>query len=201
MKTNSNENVSVFQSHLQRIIPVNDEEFDYILSYFSVKHLKKKDYLVRPFQVCKYESYILKGLFQTAILDDSGRLHTLYFPHEDWWVSDFKSFKKEEESRMEIIALEDAVLLQISKPNLEALYLSFPKFERFFRILNENAGIALQDRIIQNFSKDAENKYAEFRAKYPELQQRISQKRIAAYLGITPEYFSQMSKKKESAKS
>lgn len=201
MKTNTNENLSVFQSHLQRTIPVNDEEFEHILSYFSLKYLTKKGYLVRPFQVCKYESYILKGLFQTAILDDSGRLHTLYFPHEDWWVSDFKSFKKEEESRMEILALEDAVLLQISKSNLEALYLSFPKFERFFRILNENAGIALQDRIIQNFSKDAEHKYAEFRAKYPELQQRISQKRIAAYLGVTPEYFSQMSKKKESTKS
>lgn len=201
MKPDITENLTSFQAHIQRIIPISAEEFKHILSYFTVKHLKKKEYLVRPFQVCKHESYILKGLFQTAILDDSGRLHTLYFPHEDWWVSDFKSFKKGTESQMEILALEEAVLLQISKPNLEALYLSLPKFERFFRILNENAGIALQDRIIQNFSQDAEKKYSEFRGKYPELQQRISQKRIATYLGVTPEYFSQMSKKKEPTKS
>lgn len=137
----------------------------------------------------------MKGLFQTAIIDDSGRQHTLYFPHEDWWVGDFKSFKTEQESYMEILALEDAVLLQISKASLEKLYTSLPIFERFFRILNENAGIALQDRIVQNFSKNAEKKYLEFHSKYPALHNRLSHKRIASFLGVTPEYFSQMLKK------
>jgi len=186
-----------FKHHLNKVIPVNEEEFEHVISYFSVKSIKKKEYLILPSQVCKYESYILSGLFQTAVLDELGRLHTLYFPHEDWWVSDFKSFKTGQESSMEIVTLEDAVLLQISKPKLEALYETFPKFERFFRLLNENAGIALQDRVTQNFVHNAEKRYQEFRTKYPSLQNRLSQKIIASYLGVTPEYFSQMSKKKE----
>ncbi|MFC4874433.1 Crp/Fnr family transcriptional regulator [Negadavirga shengliensis] len=185
-----------FRQHLQKSITLNDADFEEIIKRFTLREISKKEYLIRPLQVCRYESYIAKGLFQTAITDDSGRLHTLYFPHEDWWVGDFKSFKKEEGSSMEIQALEDSVLLQISKPDLENLYRDLPVFERFFRILNENAGIALQDRIVQNFSVNAEKKYLEFQKKYPEIQHRLSAKRIASFLGVTPEYFSQLLNKK-----
>lgn len=185
-----------FQLHLQKTIPLNDGDFEKILGYFTVKSIPKKEYLLRPLQVCKHESYILRGLFQTAVTDDSGRQHTLYFPHEDWWVGDFKSFRTGHGSCMEIQALEDAVLLQISKPALEDLYRELPVFERFFRILNENAGIALQDRIVQNYSVNAEKKYLEFKRKYPLIQHRLSNKRIASFLGVTPEYFSQLLSKK-----
>lgn len=182
------------KDHIQKSILINEEEFEFVSNYFSIKHLRKKEYLIRQHQVNRYENFILQGLFQTSIVDDSGKKHALYFPHEDWWVSDFKSFKTEKGSCMEIQALEDAVLLQITKASLEDVYRKMPVFERFFRILNENAGIALQDRIVQNYSQNAAKKYAEFQRKYPELRDRLSQKRIAGYLGITPEYFSQIIK-------
>lgn len=189
------------QVHIQKIVPVCDIDFEFIWSFFTIKHLKKKEYLIRPSQVCKHESYILRGLFETAIVDDLGKTHCLYFPHEDWWVGDFKSFKTGKESCMEIQALEDSVLLQISKSSLEKLYETFPVFERFFRILNENTGIALQDRIVQNYSQNAEKKYDEFLSKYSSLCNRLSQKRIASFLGVSPEYFSQMLKKSINLKS
>lgn len=95
---------------------------------------------------------------------------------------------------MQIIALEDAELLQITKRSLEKLYQTFPTFERFFRLLNENAAIALQDRIVQNLSENADSKYQEFRKKYPALRNRLSNKKIASFLGVTPEYFSHILK-------
>jgi CRP-like cAMP-binding protein len=198
---NTEEYFRKFRKHLQKTIMVNNEDFEHLAAFFTVKHVRKKEYLIQPLQVCRYESYVVEGLFQTSIVDDSGRMHTLYFPHEDWWVSDFKSFKTEKGSNMEIQALEDAVLLQISKPALEKLFLTLPSFERFFRILNENAGISLQDRIVQNLSHNAEKKYHEFHRKYPSLHNRLSQKIIASFLGVTPEYFSQMLKRQKSENS
>jgi CRP-like cAMP-binding protein len=191
----NNSHYHQLKDHIQKSILIGEEGFDYVFRHFAITHFKKKEYLLMPHQVCRNESFITEGLFQTSIVDDSGKKHVLYFPHEDWWVGDFKSFKTGEGSSMEIQALEDATVLQITRPGLEEVYRKLPVFERFFRILNENAGIALQDRIVQNYSQNAEKKYAEFRKKYPELRNRLSQKRIAGYLGITPEYFSQIHKK------
>lgn len=184
-----------FRAHLQKIISVNEDDFKYIASFFTLKTLRKKEYLVRPPQVSMYENYIVKGMFQSSLIDDSGKLHPLYFPHEDWWVGDFKSFRTGKASSMEIAALEDAVLLQIARSPLEKLYLDFPGFERFFRILNENAAIALQDRLVQHFSKDSEKKYLDFLKMYPALKNRLTNRQIAGFLGVTPEYFSLLRKR------
>lgn len=189
------DDLNQFKRHLQKTIPVGDDELERVLTYFSLKHIARKSWLLRPMQLSRVESYIVKGLFQTSVVDDSGRRTVLYFPHEDWWVGDFKSFETEKASQMEIEALEDAVVLQITKDNLEKLFKDHPLFERFFRILNGNMAIALQDRLLQHLSANAEKQYRDFNQKFPRLQNRLSNKRIAGFLGITPEYFSQMLKK------
>ena len=187
---------SQLKNHVRKSIKIDDVTFDQVKPFFSLRTVSKHQYLLRPMEVSKYESYVVKGLFQTSITDDSGRQHTLYFPHEDWWVGDFKSFKTRRESALEILALEDSVLLQISKESLGALFEKLPVFERFFRILNENAIIALQDRLVQNYSVDAKKKYLDFQARYPSIQHRLLNKTVASYLGVTPEYFSVLTNKK-----
>ena len=180
-----------FKKHLQKTILLEDDELEQVFTYFFFKHIPRKSWLLKPLQVSRVESYIVKGLFQTSVVDDSGRTTILYFPHEDWWVGDLKSFETETASQMEIYALEDAVLLQITRDNMKKLFKDHPVFERFFRILNGNMAIALQERLLQQLSANAENQYREFNLKFPRLQNRLSNKRIAGFLGITPEYFNQ----------
>jgi CRP-like cAMP-binding protein len=195
MHENNQEIFNNLKTHIGNIVDLSQNDFEKITPFFQIRKIDKKQHLILPGMICKFESFIISGLFQTAVIDSLGRPHTLYFPHESWWVGDFKSFKQEKPSDMEILALENSILLQISKPNLEKLYHSVPIMERFFRVLNENAGIALQERISQNFVHNAEKKYQDFVKKYPKIQQRISNKLISSYLGITPEYFSQMARR------
>ncbi len=194
MSYNTLDYLDQFKIHLRKTIPISDDEVKHVFNYFTIKHVPRKSWLLKPQQVSRVESYIVKGLFQTSVVDDSGRTTILYFPHEDWWVGDLKSFETGTASQMEIYALEDAVLLQISMDNLNMLFKEHPVFERFFRILNGNMAIALQERLLQHLSTNAENKYREFNQKFPRLHNRLSNKRIAGFLGITPEYFSQMLK-------
>jgi CRP-like cAMP-binding protein len=93
-------------------------------------------------------------------------------------------------------ALEDTEVLQISRPDLEKLYEQVPAFERFFRIIFQHAFVAQQDRINQNLSFTAEERYRAFLEKYPALEQRLPQKQIAAYLGITTVFLSVLRKKR-----
>jgi CRP-like cAMP-binding protein len=132
---------------------------------------------------------------RTYTLDANGFEHIVMFGIEDWWVGDLFSFLTQKPSAYFIDALEDSEVLQISKTNLDKLYERVPKFERFFRLILQNAFIAQQERINQNLSYTAEQRYLEFVKKYPHLEQRLSQKQVSAYLGITPVFLSMLRRK------
>jgi CRP-like cAMP-binding protein len=91
-----------------------------------------------------------------------------------------------------IEVLEDAEVVVLSKENQEQLYLEIPKLERFFRILIENSLVANQERLMDNLSLTAEERFDKFCEKHPTLIQKVPQKQIASFIGVTPEFFSKM---------
>ena len=94
--------------------------------------------------------------------------------------------------RLRIDAIEDSDLLTISKQDLDALFLRIPQLERFFRILAENALAAYQQRLVDNLSLPAKERYGNFVKLYPSLAGTLSQKSVASYIGVTPEFLSKM---------
>lgn len=183
------------RKHVSRIIDISESEWEYFRSLFSSKKLKKKQFLLRSGEVCSYEYYVTSGCLRTYNIDSNGFEHILMFSVEDWWAGDMHSFLTGEPAFFNIDALEDTEVLQIDLPGLERLYRKIPKFERYFRIIIQNSFISHQKRVVQNMSLTAEEKYRSFIAKYPKLEQRVAQKQIASYLGITPEFLSHIRKK------
>ena len=86
-------------------------------------------------------------------------------------------------------------ILQISKTDLELLYQQIPKFERFFRVLFQNAYITQREQINLALSASAEERYLLFIKKKPYAERRFTQKDIASYLGITPQFLSALKRK------
>ena len=126
--------------------------------------------------------------------DPNGKEHNLQFAIEKWWIGDIGSFHSEEPSRLYIEAIENSIILQIKKEDQWKLFVDYPKFNRIFRVLAENAIVSLQNRILQNISSTAEERYLEFSKNYPQLFNRISNVQIASYLGVTPEFLSTIRK-------
>ena len=195
MERESEKYFEKFRAHIEKYVKLGDVEMDHIRSFFTVKKVMKKSLLLEPGQICGFEYFIVLGLFQSAIPDESGKIHTLSFPHEDWWVGDFKSFTLGKPSIMKIEALEHSILLGISKAALDGLLASSQSFSSYFRLLSENASIAANERIIYQLSQTAEKRYELFCQKYPKIKTRLSQKRIASFLGVSPEYFNQIERK------
>jgi len=187
-----------FDSILQNVakhIQLDKTEADFFISLLQHKTLKRKEYLLIQGDICRTENFIMKGCLRTYTIDTNGFEHIVMFGIEDWWVGDLSSFLTQTPAAYFIDALEDTDILQISKDNLDKLYERVPKFERFFRLILQNAFIAQQNRINQNLSKTAEQRYLDFINKYPQLEQRISQKQVSAYLGITPVFLSMLRRK------
>lgn len=187
--------VDLILQHVAKHIQLDEAERDYFVSVLQHKNIRKREYLLKQGDVCRTENFITKGCLRTYTIDDKGAEHILMFGMEDWWVGDLYSFFTQAPSNYFIDALEDTSVLQITKPDLDALYERVPKFERFFRLLFQSAYIAQQQRINQGLSFTAEQRYLNFIQRYPALEQRISQKQMSAYLGITPEFLSMLRKK------
>jgi CRP-like cAMP-binding protein len=122
--------------------------------------------------------------------DKQDKETTIMFGVADWWITDMYSFLNQVPAIMYIDALENSEVLELSKENMDNLYVDVPKFERFFRIIVQNAYVREQVRVIQNLSMPAEERYEIFLKKYPQVVQRVTLKQIASYLGITPEFLS-----------
>jgi len=186
----------LLEQNIAKHISLPEREVREFCGLFHHHHIKKKDFLLREGEVCKFEAFVTKGMFRVYHIDSNGFEQVLYFAIEDWWVTDIDSFINQRQSSLYIEAIEDSSIYQLSKNNMDKLLFDIPKFERFFRIILQNAYTREQLRVIENLSLSAEERYESFLKKYPHIAQVVTQKQIASYLGITPEFLSAIRKEK-----
>ncbi|SNR54580.1 cAMP-binding domain of CRP or a regulatory subunit of cAMP-dependent protein kinases [Maribacter sedimenticola] len=182
-------------NYILKHITLSTEELEGFCNLFNQKDVKKKYFLMREGEVCKFEGFVTKGLFRVYHIDSNGFEQVLYFAQENWWITDIDSFTNETPSQLYIQALEDSEVLLISKKDKEFAYNNIPKIEKLFRIMTQKTHIALQQRMIDNLSKTADQRYLDFIEKYPNLFQRLTNLQIAAYLGISHEFLSKIRRK------
>jgi CRP-like cAMP-binding protein len=185
----------LLKQNISNHIALTDSEMEEFCNLFKNKIIKKKSFLLREGEVCKFEGFVTKGIFRVYHIDKSGAEQILYFAIENWWITDIDSFTNERPSQLFIEALEDSEVLLISKKDKEFSYANLPKIEKLFRVMTQKTHVALQRRMIDNLSKTADQRYLDFIEKYPQLHQRLSNLQIAAYLGISHEFLSKIRNK------
>jgi len=175
-------------------ITLNDAETAHIQTVLQHKTVKKNSVLLNAGEICRNIYFVNSGCLRMYHIDKQGAEHNISFCPENWWTVDIASFSRQSPAFYEISALEDAAVFFLNHTALEKLYTDVPKLERFFRILTQNGFNLYQRRITSALSKTAEERYLAFRKQYPGLEQRIAQKQIASYLGITPVFLSRLRK-------
>lgn len=178
--------------NIARFITLTPEETERFKAILKPRTLRRRQYLVQAGDVFRYECFVNKGSLRIYQVDDGGQERIINFAFEGWWTGDMYSFLSGQPAIYHVDALEDCELLVIGKDQLEQLYIDIPKFDRFYRILLQNAYIAMQRRISDNMILSAEERYLHFIERYPQFEQRLTQKHIASYLGITPESLSRI---------
>jgi len=182
----------LLRKNISRHISLSDRDYATVESLFTFKKFRKKQFILQEGNICRHETFLLKGCTRTYETGEGGQEHILQFAIEDWWAGNLYSFLSETSSAYNIDCIEDCEVLQITKPDLEVLYQKVPVMERFFRIIIQNAFIALQNRVLTNLSKPGIDRYKEFIANYPHIEQRIPDHQIASYLGLTPQSLSRI---------
>lgn len=182
-------------SSFNKYFPLNSKEKEEVKCLFTQRIVKRKGYLLQEGDVCRYYYFVVSGCFKLFAIDPNFKEHNLQFAAEGDWVADFQSFYDEIPSRLYIEAIEPSVVLQIKHDDLLYLYVNFHKFDRNFRIIIERKFMDYQNRILQNISSTAEERYGVFQKQYPHLMNRLPNTQVASYLGITSEFLSKIRKR------
>lgn len=181
-------------ANVSRYIFLSQQELDFFTKLFTSKEIKKGEFFLREGEVCRHQAFITKGCLKTFYQDENGFEHVTDFSIEEWWAHDLYSYFTQTAATSSILAIEDSELLLIHKDDLELLFQNVPKFERFFRLLFQNAYISQRTQINSLLAESAEERYKSFVLKKPYALKRFSQKDIASYLGITPQFLSLLKK-------
>jgi CRP/FNR family transcriptional regulator, anaerobic regulatory protein len=181
--------------NIAKIVTLSLEEQTLLLSKIEIHQVKAKTIVLHAGKVCKHSYFVNSGLLRSFNINDNIVEHVLHFACEGWWIGDMYSLISQKPGNLFIEVLEDSEIVLLSKENQEQLYHDIPKLERFFRILTENSLVSHQERLMDNLSLTAEERYEKFCKKYPTLIQKVPQKQIASYIGVTPEFFSKMKSK------
>ena len=180
--------------YVGRYVKLTPEEEEYFAGKLKHRKYLKRQFLVQAGDECKYENYVVKGCLRAYFVDPNGTSHIIQFAIEDWWISDMASLFTGAPSTYNIDAIEDTEVIQIERNSLNELFDRVPKFDRMFRIMLTKAFIAHQQRIIDNLCMPAKERYLAFIKRYRNIEQRVPQNQIASYLGMTPEFLSQVRK-------
>jgi CRP/FNR family transcriptional regulator len=180
------------RKHIEEITAVSDEEFEYIKTFFTLKRVKKHQYLIQEGDPASYEYLILSGIFRMFYIDSEGKEYIIQFGGENWWMSDYQAYFNEKKATLHMNCMEDAEVLYTTLNGREKLSADLHKMEHFFRVKLTKGYAAQQRRIISLLSSTPQQRYEEFGSLYPHLMQKIPKKYIAEYLGVSRETLSRL---------
>lgn len=177
------------------IVPLSKDEKEYLKSILKFRKLNKREYLLRQGEIEDNYYFVISGCLRSYINDRKGTEQVMQFSSKGWWIADNESILFNKPTKFNIVAATDSEILILTKSAKEDSVKRIPKLEKYYNESLERSVIFLRNRLNEILSLTAEERYIDFCKKFPELKDIISQKHIASYIGVTPEFFSSMKKR------
>lgn len=180
---------------VNKIVPITKKEKDHLKSILKFKKVNKREYVLKQGEIENNYYFVISGCLRSYITDKKGIEQVIQFSPKGWWIADNESILFNRPTKFNISAAIDSEILILTKQVKEESVKKFSKLERYYSEGLERSVIFLKNRLYEILSLSAEERYIDFCKKFPELKTQISQKYIASYIGVTPEFFSSMKKK------
>ena len=167
-------------------------DLEHILSLSSntaSKTYRKGEIIQRPGSRISHPLYVKKGLLKSYLIDSKGKEHIYMFAPEGWIIGDIEAMEYQQETELFIECLEDSEVIVFDKNGLFNQNLNPQQIVENTVLLKRRIG-RLQRRVLMLMGTPAADRYEYFLKIYPDLINRVPQKLIASYLGITAQTLS-----------
>lgn len=185
------------EHYIKSYFGIESADLEKIVSLFKESQLNKGDYFVKAGRLCEKLSFVNTG--QLRIYAASGDKDiTQWISTKGYFVTDLSSLVFETPARWNIQALTDCTLYTIDKENYKNIHTLVPNWKVLEKLFIAKCFLTLEDRVFSLLSLSAEERYDTFFEFNPELFNQVPLQYLASMLGMTPETFSRIRKKKSS---
>jgi len=188
-----------FRKYLELRIDISESGFEEIKKNLVLKKVAKHEVLLKSGETCHRGYFVLKGCLRSYCISN-GVEFVMQFAPENWWIGDKNTLTKPESALLNIDAIEESWVIQFNHDFLDKMERIVPESRYMMQDLQQNSYRALQKRVINLLSVDAEERYLHFIKAYPGLVNRVPLQMIASYLGVTPQTLSRVRAKHQEPK-
>lgn len=178
---------------ISKYIHLDAGELTSIADKFRKKMIKKNDYLLQEGQVCKDIIFVQEGCLRLYYISNDIET-SVWFSFKNSSAIEISSFISEEPTSYYLQAIEDSEILILSKVELNKLYHTYPKMQEMMKNFLEDVVLNLIKRFTSLQRDSAEKRYLDLLSK-PTYLQKIPQKYLASFIGVTPTSLSRIRRK------
>ena len=172
-------------------IELTEEDFQTLASKFRPVSFEKKTKVVDIGEIATTIYFVLHGITRRYFYRGKQEVIT-HLVRENGLMGSVISFLTGEPSRYVLETIEPVTALAISKVDLEALFLSDKKWEKFGRKILTSFFLQIEYHNLDNIRFSTKERFINFMKQNPDLVLRVPQKYLASYLEIQPETFSRL---------
>ena len=181
---------------LHHFAGLSDEDFAISKNLWQEKSYKKGEVYNSHKSICRHLGFITSGAFRSYTLnEETGEEKNVFLYSSNGFVVAFKSFINQIPCDYHTQSLTDSTVIFINIIDLQQLYQKSHAWEKFGRLLAQEAFNLAMSRIEGFIFKSPEERYLELLSTGREILQRMPQHYIANYLGITPVSLSRIRKR------
>lgn len=178
---------------IQSLLEFSDDSYDFLIKIATEKEVRKNQLIFHPDKPTNKILFLKTGLLRGYKIID-GKDYTHHFYIENWFATDFSSFLNEKPSQIFIESIEKTSYYEFKKKDLLDLYNKSHQNERLGRIIAEKAFLSTVEKLADLQLLNLNEKYNALINRNPSLFQRVPQKHIASYLGVSEQSLSRIKK-------
>ena len=187
--------MTALQSYIKSYFGINEENLQQVAQFFEETTLEKGNFFSQEGKNCDQLSFIQEGYLRIFNFKD-GKDITQWISGKGYFVTDLSSLIFKTPARWNIQALTNCTLYTIHKTNYQKISTVVPEWEQLEKLFVSKCFLTLEDRVFSLLSMTAEERYDHLFKLDNTLFNQAPQQYIASMLGMTPETFSRIRKRK-----
>jgi len=161
------------------------------------KILRKNEYMVRQNDKTNHIGFVTSGVFRLTRIDTNGNEWIVGYSFKNDFVCDYPSLINRTGATVSIQATTDCEVYLLPLSELNQFWETDMETQRLGRRIAETMFAEIYQRLLGFYCDTPEQRYQALMKRCPDLQERISLKEIALFLGVTPETLSRIRKKQQ----
>lgn len=168
------------------------KEMGLLLTATSLKRVKMNEHLIEEGQLIRKVFTVVSGLIRTYVLKSDGTEVTQFIATAGMTAGTYKPVFLKEPSNEFVQVIEDSLLIVFDMDRVDELSQKHTGISRIQEKITKENLVEAVERITFYTAMSPEERFLHLRDNRPELLQRVPQKYLASYLGVTPQSYSRM---------